>query len=239
MKRRAERDGTPETVKAGKIATKWAENLISAIEGATNEQRYLLFALGVIQIGEETAKALARTFGDLHTIRNADALLLLAVPDVGTVVARSIAAFFAQPHNQEVIDNLILAGVRPTMSGVPSAHIASKSNLAFLLKGIKELSSLQGLGEKKYLFGAGKSIFEKTSERFHTVDRLSKATRHELSDIGWSEQASSELLPALMIQQLGLCIRRTVACACCWRPGTCGERALSERKWCSLALLLQ
>ena len=67
MKRRAdERDGTtPETVKAGKVATKWAENLIEAIEHSkrTTLERFL-FALGIEHVGESTAKALAAWFGD-------------------------------------------------------------------------------------------------------------------------------------------------------------------------------
>src|SRR3546814_14536721 len=92
------RDGTtPQTTKVGKVASKWAHNLLDAIDHsrqATLER--LLFALGILQIGEETAKALARGFGDLEVIRHADALLLLAVPDIGPKVAESIALFFAE-----------------------------------------------------------------------------------------------------------------------------------------------
>ena len=69
MKRRAdERDGTtPETVKAGKVATKWAENLIEGIDHSrrTTLARFL-YALGITHVGESTAKALATWFGDLR-----------------------------------------------------------------------------------------------------------------------------------------------------------------------------
>ena len=52
----------------------------------------VLFALGILQIGEETAKALADCFGDLDSIRRAPLLLFLQVPDVGREVAKAIAA---------------------------------------------------------------------------------------------------------------------------------------------------
>ena len=66
------RDGTtPETVKAGKVATRWAENLIEAIEHSkqTTLERFL-FALGIEHVGESTAKALATWFGRLELIRH-------------------------------------------------------------------------------------------------------------------------------------------------------------------------
>ena len=114
MKRRAdERDGTvPETVKAGKIATRWAENLVAGIDGSrdTTLER-LLFALGIRDVGESTAKTLARHFGALDPLMSADEDALKQVPDVGPVVAAHIVHFFAQPHNREVIAALRERGV--------------------------------------------------------------------------------------------------------------------------------
>ena len=114
MKRRAdERDGTvPETVKAGKVATKWAENLVEAIAASksTTLER-LLFALGIRDVGESTARVLARWFGALDPVMEAGEAALLEVPDVGPVVAARIAGFFAEPHNREVIAALRAAGV--------------------------------------------------------------------------------------------------------------------------------
>lgn len=114
MKRRAdERDGTvPETVRAGKIATRWAENLLAAIDRSrhTTLER-LLYALGIRDVGETTAKTLARYFGALDPIMAADEAALLTVPDIGPVVASRIAHFFAEPHNREVIAALRANGV--------------------------------------------------------------------------------------------------------------------------------
>ena len=126
MKRRAdERDGTtPETVRAGKVATKWAENLIDAIDrsrGTTLER--FLYALGIQHVGESTAKALSAWFGDLRLIRHLPWPLLKLVPDIGDEVARAIDAFFEQPGNQKVIDDLLARGVEIRDTHAPSAKL--------------------------------------------------------------------------------------------------------------------
>ena len=103
---------TPATAKAGKIATRWAENLIAAIDASrsTTLER-LLYALGVRDVGESTAKTLAKHFGALNPIMNADVDTLRTVPDIGPIVAARIAHFFAEPHNREVIAALRANGV--------------------------------------------------------------------------------------------------------------------------------
>src|SRR5690606_33684913 len=75
---------TPETAKAGKVATKWAENLIAAIDRSrdTTLARFL-YALGIQHVGESTAKALAQWFGGLELIRHTPWPLFKRVPDIG------------------------------------------------------------------------------------------------------------------------------------------------------------
>ncbi|KAF0280057.1 NAD-dependent DNA ligase LigA [Spiribacter aquaticus] len=87
-------------------------NLLSAIEASreTTLARFL-YALGIDQVGEVTARALATHFGSLEALMAADEEDLTAVPDVGPVVAESVRQFFAQPHNREVIEALREAGV--------------------------------------------------------------------------------------------------------------------------------
>lgn len=114
MKRRSdERDGnTPETVKQGKVATKWADNILSAIAHSKNTSlERLLFALGIRDVGESTAKVLAKFFGALEPIMQADLDTLIQVPDVGPIVAKRIVNFFHELHNREVIASLRAAGV--------------------------------------------------------------------------------------------------------------------------------
>jgi DNA ligase (NAD+) len=179
MKRQAdERAGTtPETVKAGKVASKWAENLIAAIDASrrTTLER-LLFGLGILQIGEETAKALARQFGRLEAIRRADALILLAVPDVGPKVAASIAAFFAEPHNQSVIDSLLERGVSPTQGGRTAPALLAALGLGPLLLAAKRLGApLDGLGD---------TSIERIGERVSSLAELRGVQEHGLQALG-------------------------------------------------------
>ncbi|HEY0232910.1 MAG TPA: NAD-dependent DNA ligase LigA [Dokdonella sp.] len=140
MKRRAdERDGTtPETVKAGKVATKWAENLIEAIEHSkrTTLERFL-YALGIKHVGESTAKALAAWFGDLALIRHLPWPMLKLVPDIGGEVARAIDAFFQQPGNQQVIDDLLARGVAIRDEHPPIAKLRAALELSNVLAQIE------------------------------------------------------------------------------------------------------
>ena len=80
-------------------------NVVAAIERSksTTLARFI-FALGIRHVGEATARDLARHFGTLDALMAADAAALLEVPDVGPVLAESIAGFFAEPHNREVIE---------------------------------------------------------------------------------------------------------------------------------------
>ncbi|MBS0194040.1 MAG: NAD-dependent DNA ligase LigA [Proteobacteria bacterium] len=124
MKRRVdEREGTtPETVKGGKIATKWAQNLIESINHSrrTTLARFL-YALGIAHVGESTAKALSTWFGGIDLIRCTPWPILKSVPDVGSEVARAIDHFFAQPGNRQAIDELIAHGVVIADAHAPAA----------------------------------------------------------------------------------------------------------------------
>jgi DNA ligase (NAD+) len=144
MRQRADlRDGTvPETSKAGKVASKWAENLLAAIDGSrrTSLER-LLFALGIREVGESTAKTLARHFGSLDALMAADEAALLEVTDVGPVVARRIVAFFHEAHNREVIAGLRGAGVSWPEAAPKRALVGPLAGKTVVLTG-----SLAGLG---------------------------------------------------------------------------------------------
>lgn len=136
MKRRVdERDGTtPETVKAGKVATKWADNLIEAIDRSrTTTLERFLFALGIQHVGESTAKALAQWFGDLQVIRRLPWPLFKRVPDIGGEVARSLGHFFDQPGNQQAIDDLLARGVVIGDTHPPSGKLRAELDLATVL----------------------------------------------------------------------------------------------------------
>ena len=97
-----------------RMGQKSADNLIAAIQQAKQPVlSRLIFALGIRHVGETTARDLALHFGSIENIMNASGDALLAVADVGPVVAGSIARFFAEAHNQEVVRALREQGVEP------------------------------------------------------------------------------------------------------------------------------
>ncbi|MBV2234141.1 MAG: NAD-dependent DNA ligase LigA [Sterolibacterium sp.] len=119
-----------------RMAEKSAGNLLAAI--AQSRQTTLarfVYALGIRNVGETTAKALARYFGTFEALLAADEETLFKVPDVGPIVAASLVHFFSEPHNLEVIAQLQAAGVHwsqePAAAQVESA-IAGKT---FVLTG--------------------------------------------------------------------------------------------------------
>ena len=96
-----------------RMGEKSARNLLAGIE--TSKQRplaHLINALGIRNVGEATARALAATFGSISAVAQARVEQLQQVPDVGPEVAESVLAFFANARNQETLAKLAQAGVR-------------------------------------------------------------------------------------------------------------------------------
>ncbi len=95
-----------------RMAEKSATNVIAALNNSkeTTLDRFL-YALGIREVGDATARSLANHFGNLSAIQSASQETLEEVADVGPIVARHIVTFFLQSHNQEVINDLLTAGV--------------------------------------------------------------------------------------------------------------------------------
>lgn len=95
-----------------RMGEKSANNLISALakSKSTSFNRFL-YALGIREVGEATALALANSFGTLEELMDADEERLQQVPDIGPVVAAHVHAFFREKHNLGVIEKLLLSGV--------------------------------------------------------------------------------------------------------------------------------
>ncbi|KLU16648.1 MULTISPECIES: NAD-dependent DNA ligase LigA [Xenorhabdus] len=91
-----------------RMGPKSAQNIINALEKAkkTTFARFI-YSLGIREVGEATAANLVAHFGTLEKLRAADMEALIAVQDVGSVVARHVVNFFNEPHNQVVIDDLV------------------------------------------------------------------------------------------------------------------------------------
>lgn len=99
-------------VNLDRMAEKSASNILAAIEHSkqTTLARFI-YALGIRNVGEATAKELARHYGSLDRLLDAGQAQLIEVADIGPIVAESIAQFFAEPHNRQVIESLRAAGV--------------------------------------------------------------------------------------------------------------------------------
>jgi DNA ligase (NAD+) len=119
-----------------RMAGKSAANVVAAIaKSKATELPRFIFALGIRQVGEATAKDLARHFGSLDALLAADEAALLEVRDVGPVVAESIARFFAEPHNRDVIGQLRAEGVH-WQDRAPQREAPGRlAGLAFVLTG--------------------------------------------------------------------------------------------------------
>lgn len=183
MKRRAdERDGsTPETVKQGKVATKWAENLVASIEAskASTLPRFL-FGLGIMHIGESTAKTLALWLGSLAMVRRTPAPVLRVLPDIGDEVAHSIATFFEQEGNEKVVDALLAAGITFADEGTPSPKLRDRLGLDVLL----DSARVAKLGPKSTAL---------LGKHYSSLEALVQASEHQWIVAGVPQAAASNL----------------------------------------------
>ncbi len=141
-----------------RMAEKSAANLVAAIERsrATTLERFL-YGLGIPDVGESTALALARHFGALGPIVAADEEALQEVPDIGPVVAHEIRAFLDQPHNREILTRLEAVLTWPEhepQRGTSGAEESPLTGKTFVLTGTLTVdraevkARLQGLGAK-------------------------------------------------------------------------------------------
>ncbi|MDD2667426.1 NAD-dependent DNA ligase LigA [Zoogloea sp.] len=119
-----------------RMGEKSATNLLAAIDKSrdTTLARFI-FALGIRNVGETTAKDLARYFGGLDALLAADEATLLQVPDVGPVVARCIVEFLAESHNREVISVLQKAMRWPETAPAARPEAGALAARTFVLTG--------------------------------------------------------------------------------------------------------
>ena len=138
-----------------RMGEKSAVNLLAAIEHSkhTTLARFI-FALGIRNVGETTAKDLAQNFGSLDNLLTADVETLQRVPDVGPVVAQSIADFLAEAHNREVIEQLRACGVHWPEHQPQAAAALPLSGNTFVLTGTLTALSREESKEKLEALGA-------------------------------------------------------------------------------------
>jgi DNA ligase (NAD+) len=181
-----------------RMGEKSATNLQTAIavSRSTTLPRFL-YALGIREVGEATAQALANHFGSLEALAQADEQRLQQVPDVGPVVAHYVAEFFADPRNNAVIAALRAAGVHwPAIEVMAGSH-KPLSGKTFVLTGT--LASLDRNTAKDRLQALGAkvagSVSAKTDAVIAGADAGSKLAKAEQLGVPvWGEEQLLALL---------------------------------------------
>ncbi len=148
-----------------RMGEKSAANLLSAIEASkTTTLARFIFALGIRNVGEATAKDLANHFGSIEALMMADEMQLQQVPDVGPVVATAIRQFFAEPNNREVVEQLRAAGVHwPQQAASAKKGVGTLAGKTFVLTGT--LPSLSREEAKDLLEAAGSKVSGSVSRK--------------------------------------------------------------------------
>jgi len=154
-----------------------ARNLINAISASRSRPLVnLLFALGIRHVGFETARLLARHFGDLDLILSASPEHLQLVAGIGPVVAESIADWGAQPANHAVADGLKAAGLTTTAPREPQAEAETLAGLTLVVTGrLESMSREQAEDQIRALGGkVGSQVSKQTSALVVGTDAGSK-----------------------------------------------------------------
>lgn len=179
-----------------RMGEKSSQNLIDQIEKSksTTLARFI-YALGIREVGEATAKLLAQQFGTLTAIRHATLESLQQVPDIGPVVAHHIVNFFQDQHNQSMIDKLIDSGI--SLASVAVAKSQPLSGKTVVLTGTLSSMSRDEAKAALELLGAkvAGSVSAKTSYVIAGIEAGSKLTKaKELGVPVLNETAFLELL---------------------------------------------
>jgi len=181
-----------------RMGEKSAANLVAALAKSrhTTLERFL-FALGIREVGESTARTLANHFASLQKIEEAGEEQLLEVEDVGPIVAHHIHTFFRQPHNREVIDKLLAAGIDwPAIERVEATE-QPLTGQTFVLTGSMESMSRDEAKSKLQALGAkvSGSVSKKTSVVIAGEAAGSKLTKAEQLGVTiWDENQLLQLL---------------------------------------------
>ena len=156
----------PQLAQLERMGEKSATNLLAAIEKSKHTTLpRLLLGLGIRDVGEATALALARHFGTLEQLMQADAAMIQQVPDVGPIVAAHVAVFFASDDHRKVIKALQAKGVKwPQMTPAPAA-VDPLAGKTFVLTGT--LSGLTRDEATQALSARGAKVAGSVSKKTH------------------------------------------------------------------------
>lgn len=177
-----------------RMGEKSAINLLDALQKAkhTTLARFI-YSLGIREVGEATARSLAQYFTNLEAIQAADEEALQLVDDVGPIVASHIVRFFKQPHNLEVVDKLIAAGIRWDVIEAAKLEKQTLEGKTFVITGT--LVEMTRDDAKKALLARGAKVTGSVSKKTSYV---------VVGDSPGSKAAKAEALGVDIIDEAGL-----------------------------------
>lgn len=159
-----------------------ASNLLTAIDDSRQValERFV-YALGIPEVGEETARTLATQLGSLQRIRSALPALLVTLPDIGMEVAHEIANFMQDEHNSTVLDNLLAVGIELQQSGEIANKLKASISFEQLLVSA-QIPAVAATGAKQLAtyFGSLDALLAANAETLMAVPKLSSKGRQGL-----------------------------------------------------------
>lgn len=179
-----------------------ADKLFRAIQSskAVSLERFI-YALGIPEVGEETARLLALNLGSLKRIREAQARLLTFLPEIGSEVASEIEHFMRDSHNTQVIDQLLAQGVVPNETGVLHHTLLGRITLADVLNNLS-IKSIGPTTAKRLAvhFSSLESLVNAQDAELSQLPQLSHAAKLSLTQ--WLADQSAVKAALALIQQL-------------------------------------
>ena len=174
------------------------DNLISAIEESkSNSLERLIFALGILNVGEKTARVLAMHYETLDNLINAEFDELTSIPDIGEIIAKSIKDYFSLSYNMEEVNRLKELGINTVYTGEKLNVNKEFYNKTFVITGTLEHFTRSEIEEKILLLGGktSSSVSKKTNAVIVGTNPGSKYDKaRELGIPIWSEEDFERLV---------------------------------------------
>ena len=171
-----------------------AQNLIDAVSQskAISLARFI-YALGIPEVGEETARTLALSLGTLERIRQAHSRTLTQLPDIGLEVAHEITHFMAEAHNQRVLNDLLSLGIQLEEQDQIAAKLQASVSFAELIEG-SSIKGVAGTGAKALAahFETLEALLAADEAALNAVPKLSSraaaGVMEAIQDDSWCQQ---------------------------------------------------
>ena len=178
---------------------KSVSNLLDAIEKSKeNSLERLIFALGIPHVGSKTAKILAENFETMENLEKATSEELVAIPDVGEIIAKSIISYFENNHNKAIVEELKDLGINMIYKGPKKEQNEFFTGKTFVLTGSLQVFTREEAKEKIELLGGKtvESVSKKTSVVIVGENPGSKYEKAQALGIEiWTEEDFREKLP--------------------------------------------